>query len=239
MIHIAPFEFARGYSYNDPKYYYPRTNENEYKMNLNGKASVMIEPDIATAILGVETQNKELKVAQEENAMKSTQVINALMKMGIADKDIKTESYTINPEYDYVEGKQIFRDYKVTHTFRVTIKDLQKFGEIIDAAVASGANMVTNINFTVSNPSVYYRQALNLAIEDAIKKAKGIEEKLEIVLNKVPISITEESQRYTPVDGKYFAAFSAAPAYHTPIKEGQIEINASVRAVFVYWVKTP
>ena len=239
MIHIAPFEFAREYPYNHPQYYYSRTNGSEYKMTLNGKASVMVEPDIAIVTLGVETQNKELKVAQEENAVKSTQVINALIKMGIAEKDIKTESYTINPEYDYVEGKQIFRDYKVTHTFRVTIKDLQKFGEIIDAAVSGGANIVTNINFTVSNPSEDYNRALNLAVEDAIKKAKAIEEKLGIVVNKVPISITEESQSYIPVDGKHFATFSAAPAYPTPIKEGQIEINATIKAIFIYWVKTP
>jgi Uncharacterized conserved protein len=208
---------------------------NDYKMNINGKGSVMTEPDIAIVSLGVITENKELKAAQEENAAKSTEVINSLINSGIEEKDIKTEAYTINPEYDYVEGKQIFRGYKVTHTFKVTIKDIKKVGEIIDAAVSSGANVVNNITFTISNPSIYYKKALNLAIDDAIKKAKSIESNLEITVNRIPISITEEGQSYTPMAEK---ALYSAPTSATPIKEGQIEIIANIKAVFIYLPKT-
>lgn len=236
MIHVSPFEFAREYSFQYPHSCYSRIEASDYKMNISGKGSIMVQPDVAIVSLGVITENKELKVAQEENAAKSTQVFNALISSGVMEKDIKTESYTINPEYDYIEGKQVFRGYRVTHTFKVTIKDLNKVGGIIDSAVASGANMVNNISFTLSNPSIYYRQALNLAIDDAIKKAKSIEDKLSIIVNGIPISITEEGEHYIPIAAK---ALYSAPTATTPIKEGQIEITASVKAVFSYWTKTP
>lgn len=235
MIYVSPFEFRHNYNFQYPQSNKFRANARNYEMSINGNGRVMAEADIASVSLGVMTENKELKVAQEENAVKSTQVLNSLKNNGIEEKDIKTESYTINSEYDYVEGKQVFRGYKVTHTFKVTIKDLKKVGEIIDAAVSSGANVVNNVIFTVSNPSIYYRQALNLAIDDAIKKAKSVEAKLEITLNKIPINIIEGGQGPIPVTEK---AFYSAPSAHTPIKEGQIEISANIKAIFVYWTKT-
>lgn len=235
MIHVVPFEFDHDHNSQYPYFYNFRSNTNDYRMNINGKGSVMAEPDIAIVSLGVITENKELKVAQEENAIKSTQVFNSLINNGIEEKDVKTEAYTINPEYDYVEGKQIFRGYKATHTFKVTIKDIKKVGEIIDAAVSSGANMVNNITFTISNPSIYYKKALNLAIDDATRKAKSIESNLEITINRIPISIIEEGQSYTPMAEK---ALYSAPTVATPIKEGQIEIIANIKAVFTYWTKT-
>lgn len=234
MIYIEPF---KGHCINSQ---YPsncgfRSQETNYKMNINGKGSVMAEPDIAVVSLGVMTENKELKAAQKENAEKSTEVLNSLINNGIEEKDIKTETYTVSPEYDYIEGKQVFRGYKVTHIFKVTIKDLKKVGEIIDGAVASGANIVNNISFTISNPSMYYKKALNLAIDDAIKKAKSVEENLKITINSIPVSINEEGQGPTPMAEK---VLYSAPSVATPIKEGQIEITANIKAVFVYWAKT-
>lgn len=234
MIYVSPFASRCDCNSQYPYSYNFRSNTSNYQMNISGKGSVMVTPDIATVSLGVITENKELKVAQEENAVKSTQVVNSLINSGIEEKDIKTEAYTINPEYDYIEGKQVFRGYRVTHTFKVIIKNLKKVGEIIDSAVASGANTVSNINFTISNPSIYYKKALNLAIDDAVRKAESMESSLKITINRIPISIVEEGQSYTPIAEK---VLYSAPSPVTPIKEGQIEIIANIKAVFIYWPK--
>lgn len=233
MIYVSPFEYGNEYISQYPYSY--RINTNDYKMNITGKGSIMVEPDIANVSLGVITTNKELKAAQQENAIKSIQVIKSIIDMGVREKDIRTESYTVNPEYDYVEGKQIFRDYKVTNILNVTIKDLKKVGEIIDTAVSNGANTVERITFTLSDSSPYYMQALNLAIQDSIRKAKSIEDKLGIEVNKVPVRITEESQGHTVVP---LMAYAAPVAKHTPIEGGQLEISANIKAVFTYWTKT-
>lgn len=231
MFFRMPYNLNPNYL-DDNQSNYCRINTTDYKMNLSGKGSIMVKPDIAVVNIGVATENKDLKIAQEENAEKSTAVYNTLIKNKVAEKDIMTESYTITPEYDYVEGKQIFRNYKVSNIFKVTIRDLSMVGEVIDDAVNSGANIVNSIVFTASNSEFYYRQALNMAIDDAVKKAESIEKNLDIIVNKVPFSITEQSVGYAPVYEK--ALYSSPQSVATPISSGEIEISASVNVVFTY-----
>ena len=235
MLHMTPFKFNLDYYCNHPGLNYWRINMTDYKMNINGKGSVMIKPDIAVVSLGVTTENKDLKTAQTENAIKSTALYNTLINKNVLEKDIMTESYTITPEYDYVEGKQIFRGYRVTNTLKVTIRDLSKVGEIIDDAVASGANTVNSIRFTASNSEFYYREALNIAIDDAIKKAESIERNLNIIVNKVPFSIVEQSLGYAPVYER--PLYNAPVSITTPISGGEIEVSASVNVIFTYSAK--
>lgn len=235
MFHVMPLNFNPAYYYTHPQSDYWRINMTDNKMNINGKGSVMVKPDIAVVNIGVVTENKNLKTAQSENAAKSTDVYNTFIKNNVLEKDIMTESYTITPEYDYVEGKQIFRGYRVTNTFKVTIRDLSKVGEIIDDAVASGANVVNSIRFTSSNLDLYYRRALNIAIDDAIKKAESIERNLDIIVNKIPVSITEQSVGIVPLYER--PLYSVSVDGTTPIKSGEIEISASVNVVFTYSAK--
>lgn len=199
-------------------------------MKVNGVGLVKVEPNMAVVNLSVITENISLEIAQAENAIKSTAVINELHQMGIPSEQIRTASYNIEPQYDYVNGKQVFRGYKVTNTLSVTIKDVTKVGEIIDHATSSGANRVDNVIFTVEDTSIYYNQALNLAIKNAVQKALEIGNTLGVVVDKVPSKITEES---------YAAAFEqgsmmklAAPT--TPILPGLINITARIETFFNY-----
>ena len=108
-----------------------------------------------------------LEKAQSENTAKINAVINSLYKMDIPRQDISTAFFDIQPQYDYIEGRQVFRGYRVTNILSLTIKDFSIIGEIIDTATANGANRVEDINFSVENPSAYYRQALDLAVRNA------------------------------------------------------------------------
>lgn len=221
----------QGYYYSYPYLRCSQTSSNN-NMTVYGNGSVKVKPDIATASLGVMTENKNLKNAQEKNAVRTTNVLNTLRQMGIKEKDIKTENYSISPEYDYIEGKQVFRTYRVTNSLRVIFRDLNKIGETIDAAVASGANIVNNITFTVQDPQRFYNEALKIATKNALVKASELEGTLSIIVNRTPISITEERQEFKPVGRQILYA---APSDGTPILEGQIEINASIKVVFNYF----
>ncbi|GIM27603.1 SIMPL domain-containing protein [Clostridium polyendosporum] len=199
-------------------------------MKINGVGTVKVEPNVAVVNLSVITENINLKVAQEENAIKSTAVINELHQMGIPNKQIRTASYNIEPQYDYVDGKQIFRGYKVTNTLSVTIKNITKVGEVIDRATSSGVNRVDNIIFTVEDTSIYYNQALNLAIKNAVQKAVEIGNSLGVDVDKTPSKITEES--YSSAFEEVSMMKLAAPT--TPILPGQINITARIEAIFNY-----
>lgn len=200
------------------------------KMRVEGKGSVNVRPNIAVVVLSVITENKQLSIAQKENSENTVAVIKSLRENGIPPEDIQTQAYNITPQYDYVEGKQVFRGYRVEHSLKVTIRNMTRIGEIIDNAVQSGANQVGSIDFSVDNPAAYYQLALNAAVDDAVRKAHTLANKMNLTLSKAPVRIMEMGyEAGTPVPLMYQAAGKA-----TPIQTGQIEISARIEAVFAY-----
>lgn len=203
----------------------------ENRINVNGKGSVKAIPDIAIVILGVVTEGKDLNAVQKENAELTERVIFTLSKLGIDDRDIETENYSVEPMYDFVEGKQVFRGYKVMNMLRVTVREIGKTGKIIDSAVRSGANTVNSINFDISEEWGYYYQALKLAVEDSVRKAEVVSKTMGVNVDRIPVSVTEES--YGPIP-MVLGAFAESKITATPIRPKSIEITATVKSVFKY-----
>ncbi|MBB6216228.1 hypothetical protein HNQ80_002327 [Anaerosolibacter carboniphilus] len=202
-----------------------------YQLKVVGTADVQVTPDMASVSLGVSTENQELKLAQEQNTQIVNRVIQGLIGAGIPQKDIQTQSYTIDPQYDYVEGRQIFRNYRVVHMLLVTIRNIDRIGTVIDGAVANGANIINNIVFSTADPSRYYKQALTLAINDAINKASVIGQSIRAIVSKMPVHVVEESSQPIPFEDRQL--LKAAEGI-TPIQPGQINISARVVATFTY-----
>ena len=200
------------------------------KMTLGGRASIRVRPDIANVNIGIATEGRELRVVQESNARLSLQVISALKRMGIEENDIQTQGYFISTEYDFIDGRQVFRAYRVTHNLNVTVRDIDRVGAVVDTAVASGANQIGGITFDIHNPTKYYRRALELAIEDAKEKAEILAKQNDTILCRTPISIKEETEA-TAVPQEVGLLKAAAP---TPIQPGQMEITAVVKVDFMY-----
>jgi uncharacterized protein YggE len=202
------------------------------KMKVFGEGGVSAKPDIAKLVIGVTNEGKELEVVQQKNAKNTQQVINNIKSKGIPAKDIQTQSYTIDPQYDYIEGKQVFRGYRVSNILNVTIRDLEKVGAVIDGAVKAGANVVNNISFVISDSSQYYEQALKMALADAQSKAFAMSDKLKVRINPIPILITEQSRNQVQPQGPM--SLKVATQVSTPIEAGENEIIAIVEAVFIY-----
>lgn len=230
--HVRPMPIHEFYS-NDPDKFETTMCMDPLacKMKLVGEGRIQVQPDLATVSIGVITENIQLKIAQEENTRRMNQVLNTLKEMGVSSDDIQTQSYLINPQYDYMDGKQIFRGYRVQHELKITLKDMNTIGEIIDAAVLNGANQVSSITFSVEFPSIYYQKALVASVDDAIAKARTLGKKLGISISDVPVQIVEESyQNGFPIQPYLLQRAEAA----TQIQPGQTEIIARIDAVFSY-----
>ena len=203
--------------------YAPDNNVHNRTMTLTGHGEISVSPDIVIIRLGVETTGENLSRIQADNARISQAVIQALQRMGIAD--IKTSQYSIDKVYDFVEGRQIDKGYSVRNILELRTNNLEAAGNIIDAAVDAGANIVDLITFDVSNREYYYQQALNMAIMNAIQKAKSITMNLGISSAPVPVNIVENTAMLFPVQREFAA---------TPIMSGVINIIANVTVDFVY-----
>ncbi|QST00266.1 SIMPL domain-containing protein [Pontibacillus sp. ALD_SL1] len=209
-----------------------RRNANRF-LTVTGIGSVKAEPNVANIKLGVETQDEELTTAQQTNAQTLDQVIDSLIQIGIPKENIQTVDYFIFPQYDYIDGKQQFRGYEVTHLINVTIENLDQTGEVIDTAVANGANRVSNISFTIQDPQSYYQEALASALKNANTKAQTIAQTMNLQIDMTPISIDEQLPPSQPTPQTMVKA-QATGATSTPVEPGQLEITARVETKYQY-----
>jgi uncharacterized protein len=202
-------------------------------LKVTGEGIVTVQPNRAIVTLGVVTESPNLQEAQRNNAERSNNVIQALLSAGIKRDNIKTTTYRIDLNYDYKDGEQIFRGYRVTNMIEVIIDDIKEVGKIIDLAVENGANSVTNINMTVRNKEMYYDQALSKAVENAQHKARQIGDTLGVSVNQIPYKVKEITERQNDRPREMVLGISTDSAA-TPIEPGLMEIKAIVEASFYY-----
>lgn len=232
MGYQYPYQYSPYNSYSRNVNQQPRADH--YTIRVIGNSVVSVKPDQASLSFGVVTEDMKVQDAQRENAILSNQIINSLSSIGVNKDEVKTESYTVEQMYDYPDGNKIFRGYKVTHMFKLVVKDLSKIGIILDTATQSGANVINDIKFEVSNPNYYYQEALKQATITARKQAESIATSLGLHLKPIPLWLEEEKKDLQPY--KYSAPLLKATAEvpPTPVQEGEVKITATIKALFEY-----
>ena len=149
-----------------------------------GKASAT--PDIARVTLGVDVIKPQLNPALAEVNTKTANVIAAIKKVGIADKDIRTLEFSVFPQQSYgPTGPGPITGYRVTNSVRVTVRDLSKVGALLDSATNVGANTVSNLTFTLEDDATMQTDARTNAIKDAKTKAVALAKEAGVELGQV------------------------------------------------------
>ena len=162
-----------------------------------GKATAV--PDIAKVSLGIEESGTSLKSVQDNVNKKSKNLVSELKKLGIEEKNIKTTSYNVYPEYNYESQPPKISGYKVSTNYEVTIDNFDKVNEVVVKATEVGTNVVGNISFDLKDETKQKAldQARELAIDKAQKKAKSLAKIAGISLGKI-INISESQNNLTP-----------------------------------------
>lgn len=151
----------------------------------SGTGTVLAKPDVAVAELAISVEGLTADQAQEEANQKSQTVVQYLKDADIDEDDIRTSSYSIYPQYDYINGRSRIRGYQVTQSLTVKIRDLEKANEILDGVVGAGVNQVNNFQFTVDDPEELRAEAREKAIANAKEKAKKLRNQLDIRLGRI------------------------------------------------------
>ena len=206
-----------------------------YTLTVQGEGEINVRPDRAKITLGVVTENIDVQTAQEENAVISNSVIQALKQLGIEEKAIRTTSYTIFPRYDYIEGKSILRGYEVEHQLEILIKNLESIGIVYETAISHGANRSGSIVFIVSNQELFYQEALKIALQNALEKATTIANSIHARLNTIPIKVTEQGLPQEKMSRVLSTQVASLTTDETPpIQTGETTITAIVNVVYSY-----
>lgn len=144
----------------------------EASLTVIGTASVAVQPDMARVSVGVESKAATVEEASATNAQTVNAVIEALQAAGVAQDDLSTENYYVGMEYNYSSfGDPEVKGYNVSNTLNVIIRDMDKIGEVIDAAIAAGANQVYGVTFLSTEEKDARDEALTLAVQEGMRKA--------------------------------------------------------------------
>ncbi|HEX9664262.1 MAG TPA: SIMPL domain-containing protein [Patescibacteria group bacterium] len=199
--------------------YIGQSPEFKNQISITGQGKVMAIPDIASTVVGIRTENRQVAVAQKENAEKMNQLIKKIKEAGVADEDLKTVNYNIFPIYDYLSDRgQVLRGYEVSQNLEVKIRDLEKIGQILAIAAAEGANQVSGLNFTIDDEEVYRQQARELALANAREKAEALAKTVNIKLGKV-VSFSETGSAPPPAPLRAYAEFGVGGAADVALPE--------------------
>jgi uncharacterized protein YggE len=194
-------------------------------ITVSATGSVTLVPDVARVSVGITVNKPTVKAARDAAGTAMNAIIAGLKALGIDDKDIKTTGIDLNPQYN-VGGTKVV-GYLMSERLQVTVRDLDKAGDVVDTATAKGATNVDGMWFEVADPAKAMDQARAAAIAQARTSAQAMAAAAGVTLGAV-VSISESSATY-PVQYAYGAA---ARDSATPVEPGTQDVQATVTVVF-------
>ncbi len=211
-------------------------------ISANGSGKVTLVPDVAYINIGVHSESETVKAALKDNNTKATAIGDALKALGIEDKDIQTTSFNVYPSQKYdaysmdysATSTEPVYVYMVDNTVSVTVRDLAKLGDALDAAVQAGANNIYGISFDVLDKTEALAQARKLAIQDAKDNAAKIAAEAGITLGDVINVSVYASGGYGYDYGMKSEAMDAG-GVNVPISAGSLLIT--MEASITYEIK--
>lgn len=165
-------------------------------VSVNGTGSVSVTPDAATISVGVNIVETNLSEAQAKATSQMTAVLDALKAAGIDEKDIQTSNYSvyIMQNYDNNGFPAEITGYQVNNQVNVTVRELDKLGDILDQVVAAGANSIYGITYMATDVEDAASQARASAVTNAKTKAEELAAAAGATLGRI-VSISES---YSP-----------------------------------------
>ena len=189
-----------------------------------GLGSVTTVPDRAHFSFGVQAQSRTASQALEAADAQLTRVVTALRSAGVAQADIQTEQISLSPRTSE-DGVQIV-GYTAISSVSVRVRNLDRAGPVVDAAVGAGANQVFGPSLTRSDQNTVYRGALRAAYADARAKAQALAEAAGVTLGAMTATVEGGGSVPMPL------AAGRAEDAKAAVEPGTQEIQASVTVTF-------
>ena len=167
-----------------------QTFDDHPKITVNGEAIVKVQPDQIVITFGIETWDKNIMAARQENSDIMKKALLVIKEIGIPDKEVQTDYLSIEPRYDNNYDKKNFIGYFVRNTFVATMTDPAKVEDLVTKILQSGVNYIHNINFQTTEFKKYREQARDLALNAAKEKAEKMAGTLGQTIGD-PIQINE------------------------------------------------
>ena len=213
----------------------------EQIISVSGSATASSNPDTLVIVLGVESEAKTANESLSQNSNSLNSVISSLTNSGLTEDDIQTSNFSIYPTYDSIKDfngnwQQVLTGYRVSNILSIQTDKIGSAGDIIDAAVSSGANRVDNVSFQLSDEKLQkisddlIADAINDATQKAEKALVPLKQKIvgvkSVVIHDNVVPYYDSPMRAS------FDGFAESSMKSAPIMSGDEEITTNVSVVF-------
>jgi hypothetical protein len=171
----------------------PEDHADPRLITVTGEAVVKVVPDEVILTLGVESADKQLRLAKSMNDARVKAVLDAAQKLGVPAKDIQTDHISIEPRYRDSYEQRDFVGYFVRQTIGITLKDVSQFETLLTDVLDAGANYVHGIQFRTTELRKHKDEARALAIQAAQEKAAALAQELGQEIGQ-PYAIREDQE---------------------------------------------
>lgn len=203
---------------------------------VTGQGQSMLAPDMAIVSVGVVRQAKTAREALSANNEAMRKVLEALKGAGIAERDLQTSGFSINPQYSYPDSNDgtprppVLTGYEVANQLTIRVRDIARLGAVLDQTVSLGVNQGGDIRFTNAEPEKAVEEARRNAMKNAIGKARVLAEAAGVKAGRIlEISETMDLPEPRPVM-RMSMAKEAADA--VPVAAGENSYSVTVNVTF-------
>jgi uncharacterized protein YggE len=207
-------------------------------LSVSGVGEASAAPDIAFVDLGVVTSGPDVGPAVEQSNQRTAAVVEAVKQAGVDPTDIKTSSFNVWSEERFDRGPVTPEDepaagqviYRVENGLRVTVRDVEQLGTVIQAGLDAGANQVRGVNFSIEDTSAVEEEARAQAVENARARAANLAEQMSVTLGD-PVVVSEGSGGGVPYPA-FETAVGLGGGGGPPISSGELTVRVQVNVTF-------
>lgn len=222
-------------------------NSSSHTTNVNstvyttGSAITRLAPDRVVISVGAETTDKTANDALSLNSGLMNNITSELRNHGLRPNETRTSSFNIFPLYNYTEsGTRLnVSGFTVTNTVQIESSNLNNVSQWIDTAVASGANSINSIDFSVSEKKLEDTRSklITDAIDNAKQKAEAAASAVQLKVIGVKSIIVDGATTVPPLPPQPFfredaVAQGGTASSSTPIMAGEQEVSVSISCIF-------
>ncbi len=165
-------------------------------VTVSGVGEANVRPDIAEISFAITAEGVKVADVQKKAADVEKKVLAFLKEKGIADKDVKTNNYSLSPRYEYRQalctptycppsGVRTLSGYDVRQDILVKVRAIDEAGAIVGGLGTLGVTDLSGVTLTVDDADKVKREARAAAIKDAKQKAESLAEDLGVSLTHI------------------------------------------------------
>lgn len=201
-----------------------------------GHGEVKVAPDMLNIALTVTQIDAKLAVARVDVEKRSNAVIALAKRLGIARPDIQAQAIYVAPEYSWQDNKREYAGQRVTRTFSLILRDMDRYPALLDGLVKAGISSVDSVTASRSDMAALRTRALNAAMQDAAARGETLAMSAHAELGKV-FSITENADNFPgPQPMMFGAGVRGAAATSAVYEPGLVSVSVDVTVVYLLGV---